>query len=75
MTNPARAAQNYLDLITTQALAVATLGDLLSAVDIESEQLPPETLNNVGTLMNVISTAILDSAYRAKKVTEQATSQ
>ena len=56
-----------LDMIGTQASAIATLGDLLYAVDPESEHLSPETLNNIGCLLEVVSLAMRKSAFLARQ--------
>ncbi len=71
---PCKAALNLLDVIATQAAAIATLGDLLYAVDADSEHLQPHTLNDIGTILEVISGAIQQTSFEARKAVEQAAS-
>lgn len=64
--NSCREAINHLDRIGTQASAISTLGELLYAVDFQSEHISQDTLNNLGCLLEVISSAMLDSAFSAR---------
>ena len=59
-----------LDDLGTQASALATLGDLIYAVDAQADTLQcrPDTLNNIGLLLEVISSAMLRSAFDARKM-------
>lgn len=56
-----------LDMIGTQASAICTLGELLYAVDPESEHLSPEILSNIGCMLEVVSLAMLKSAFLARQ--------
>lgn len=66
-TDKTKEAIKELDMIGTQASAISTLGDLLYAVDYTSEHLKPEILNNIGTLLEVVSLSMLKSAFSARK--------
>ena len=64
---PIQEAIHHLDNIGTQASAISTLGELLYAVDFNSEHLSPEILNHLGCLLEVISKAMLKSAFQARE--------
>ncbi len=64
---PIQCAIDHLDDIGTQASAIGALGELLYAVDPQSEQLSPEILNHLGCLLEVISKAMLNAAWDARQ--------
>ena len=66
-TTPIQDASDFLDLLWTQAYAISALSDLLCAVDPDSEYLQPATLNNIGHLLDVISTAMINASLGVKR--------
>lgn len=67
LVSPIQEALKHLDDAGTQASAIGTLGELLYAVDVQSEHLNPEILNHLGCLLEVISRSMLYSAHLARE--------
>lgn len=65
--HPVQVAHNHLEMIGMQASAISTLADLLLAVDIQDENLKPDTMNNIGCILEVIAQAMLESGFEARK--------